>query len=43
MVMVITKFLEERDNVERVLVLVPRILIEQWKSELKRFGIDVKI
>jgi len=33
------KMLERRDGVKRVLILVPRILVEQWKSELKRFGI----
>jgi len=35
----IVRFLEGRDKVRRILLLVPRILVDQWKSELKRFGI----
>ncbi|MHA1609791.1 MAG: protein NO VEIN domain-containing protein, partial [Candidatus Njordarchaeales archaeon] len=37
------KLLEKRDNAKRILLLVPRILVEQWKSELKRFGIHPKV
>ena len=37
------KLLEKRDGVRRVLLLVPRILVEQWRSELKRFGIHAKV
>ena len=33
------RLLEERDSARRVLLLVPRILVEQWKSELRRFNI----
>lgn len=39
----VTKLLEEKDGVKRILLLVPRILVEQWKSELKRFGIHAKV
>jgi len=37
------KMLEERDGVKRVLLLVPRILVEQWRSELNRFGIRAEV
>jgi superfamily II DNA or RNA helicase len=37
------KFLEMRDGIKRVLLLVPRILVEQWRSELKRFGIPHRV
>lgn len=37
------KLLEKRDGIKRVLVLSPRILIEQWKSELKRFNIHASV
>jgi superfamily II DNA or RNA helicase len=37
------KFLEYRDGVRRILLLVPRILVEQWRSELKRFGIHARV
>ncbi len=37
------KFLEARDGVKRILLLVPRILVEQWRSELKRFGIHHRV
>lgn len=37
------KLLEKRDNVRRILLLVPRILVEQWRSELKRFGIHARV
>lgn len=36
-------FLGMRDGVRRVLILVPRILVEQWRSELKRFGIHARV
>jgi len=36
------KMLEQRDGVRRVLILVPRILVEQWKSELMRFEVQPK-
>ena len=36
------RLLEERDCVRRVLLLVPRILVEQWKSELRRFNIHAR-
>jgi len=39
----IAKFLEKRDGIRRALFLVPRILIEQWRSELKRFGVHAKV
>ncbi|WP_196770213.1 protein NO VEIN domain-containing protein [Stygiolobus azoricus] len=39
----IVRFLEYRDGVRRILVLVPRILVEQWRLELKRFGIHAKV
>lgn len=39
----IAKFLENRDGAKRILLLVPRILVEQWRSELKRFGIHAKV
>lgn len=39
----VTIFLERRDQIKRVLLLVPRILIEQWRSELKRFGIYARV
>ena len=35
--------LNKRDGIRRVLLLVPRILVEQWKSELKRFGIHARV
>jgi len=35
--------LRRRDGVKRILLLVPRILVEQWRSELKRFGIHAKV
>ena len=35
----IAKFLEEHGEVRKILVLVPRILLEQWLSELQRAGI----
>lgn len=41
--MLAVKLLERRDGVRRVLVLVPRILVEQWRSELKRLGIRAKV
>lgn len=37
------KLLEKRDRVGRILVLVPKILVEQWRGELKRFGIHAKV
>lgn len=37
------KLLEKRDGVRKVLLLVPRILVEQWRSELKRVGIHAKV
>ena len=37
------RLLERRDNVKRILLLVPRILVEQWRSELKRFGIHARV
>lgn len=37
------KLLEERDGVRRILLLVPRILVEQWRSELRRFGIHTRV
>jgi superfamily II DNA or RNA helicase len=37
------RLLERRDGVKRVLLLVPRILVEQWRSELKRFGIHARV
>ncbi len=33
------KMLVERDHAGRILILVPRILVRQWLSELRRFGI----
>ena len=36
----IGKFLEKRDGIKRVLIVVPRILVQQWISELKRFFIN---
>ena len=38
----IGKFLEKRDNIRRVLIIVPRILVQQWISELGRFFINAK-
>ena len=35
---VIARYLEKR-GVKRVLLLLPRILIRQWKGELKRVGV----
>jgi len=37
------KLLEKRDGVRRVLFLVPKILLEQWRGELKRFGVHAKV
>jgi len=37
------KLLERRGGARRVLILVPRILVEQWVSELKRFGIQARV
>jgi len=39
----VVELLKRRDNVKRVLLLVPRILVEQWKTELKRFGIYTRV
>ncbi len=39
----IVELLKRRDNVKKVLLLVPRILVEQWKTELKRFGIYTRV
>ncbi len=39
----VAKFLESRDGIRRILLLVPRILVEQWRSELKRFGIHARV
>jgi len=39
----IAKMLEKRDGARKILVLVPRILVEQWRSELKRFGVLAKV
>ncbi len=38
----VVKFLEEQGEVKRVLLLVPRILVEQWKGELSRLGLRAK-
>lgn len=32
-----------RDGAERILLLAPRILVEQWRSELKRFGVRARV
>jgi len=37
------RFIEERYKAKRVLLLVPRILLEQWRKELKRFGIQARV
>ncbi|MCE4628070.1 MAG: DUF3883 domain-containing protein [Desulfurococcales archaeon] len=37
------KQLEMRGGARRVLLLVPRILVEQWRSELKRFNISATV
>ncbi|MEM1610942.1 MAG: DUF3883 domain-containing protein [Sulfolobales archaeon] len=34
----IIKYLREIGHARRVLILVPRVLVEQWVGELKRFG-----
>jgi ERCC4-related helicase len=34
------KYLQEVGEVKRALILVPRILVNQWESELRRFGIE---
>ncbi|ADM27558.1 helicase domain protein [Ignisphaera aggregans DSM 17230] len=39
----IAKMLEKRDGARKILILVPRILVEQWRSELKRFGVLAKV
>ena len=38
----IGKFLEDRDGIRKVLILVPRILVQQWISELERFYVNAK-
>jgi len=35
----VLKYLQEVGEVRRALVLVPRVLVAQWESELRRFGI----
>ncbi|RLI75035.1 helicase, partial [Archaeoglobales archaeon] len=37
--LVIAKYLEALDRVKRVLIVVPRVLVEQWRKELIRMGI----
>lgn len=37
------RLLERRGEVKKVLLLVPRILVEQWRSELKRFDIPARV
>jgi superfamily II DNA or RNA helicase len=34
------KYLQEVGEVKRALILIPRILMNQWESELRRFGIE---
>jgi len=34
------KYLQEVGEVKKVLILVPRILVNQWEGELRRFGIE---
>ena len=36
------KYLQEVNEAKRVLILVPRVLVNQWESELKRFNIHPK-
>jgi superfamily II DNA or RNA helicase len=35
----IIKYLLETEGVKRTLILVPRVLMQQWLTELKRFGL----
>jgi len=37
--LVIAKYLEVLDRVKRILIVVPRVLVEQWRKELIRMGI----
>jgi len=34
------KYLQEVGEVKKALILVPRVLVNQWESELRRFGIE---
>jgi len=36
------KYLQEVGEVKKALILVPRIIINQWESELRRFGIEAQ-
>ena len=36
----ILRYLEEKDQIRNVLILLPRVLIEQWSDELQRMGVD---
>jgi len=36
---VILRYLEERGEVRQILILTPKILVNQWKSELRRLGV----
>ncbi|MEM0368972.1 MAG: SNF2-related protein, partial [Desulfurococcaceae archaeon] len=35
----IIKYLLEAEKIRRILILVPRVLVQQWLSELKRFNL----
>lgn len=35
----ILRYLERRGEIKRTLILVPRVLLEQWRSELQRMGV----
>ncbi|MFZ8791129.1 MAG: SNF2-related protein, partial [Thermosphaera aggregans] len=36
---VVVKYLMEAEGIKKVLILVPRVLIQQWLTELKRFNL----
>ena len=38
----ILRYLEEVDGINRILILTPKILINQWKSELRKAGVKYK-
>lgn len=39
---VLAKYLWDVGEIKRILILVPRILVDQWKDELRWWGIDVE-